>query len=133
MLVWISPVELTDTIAGAEDDQLTRLLTLIVFPFPTVAVARSCCWPPAGTVGFTGVTAMESREPVPDRLVVCGLVLASSVTVSVPALVPSAVGVKLTEILQLAPAARVFGDWGQFENSAKSPETAIPEMVRGTF
>ena len=132
MLVWTSPVELTSTIAGAADDQLTRLLTSIVFPFPPVPVATSCCWLPAGNAGFTGVTTMESSEPVPDRLTVCGLVLASSVTVSIPALVPSEVGVKLAEILQLAPAARVFGDGGQFENSAKSPETAIPEMVSGT-
>jgi hypothetical protein len=43
--------------------------------------------------------------PVPVKATVCGLPLALSFTVSVPVLVPVAVGVKVTSIAQLAPAA----------------------------
>jgi hypothetical protein len=43
--------------------------------------------------------------PVPVKATVCGLPLALSFTVSVPVLAPVAVGVKVTSIVQLAPAA----------------------------
>ena len=43
--------------------------------------------------------------PVPVKLAVCGLLLASSVTVKVPPLVPVAVGLKVTLIVQVAHAA----------------------------
>lgn len=46
-------------------------------------------------------------------------------------LAPRAVGVKVTGILQLAPAARVLGAIGQLEVCAKSPEVVIPLIVRG--
>jgi len=46
---------------------------------------------------------------VPDRLADCGLVFALSVMVRVPVLVPGAVGVNVTEIVQLAPAPNVLG------------------------
>jgi hypothetical protein len=42
------------------------------------------------------------------------------------------VGVKVIKIVQLSFAASVFGDIGQFEVWAKSPEVEIPAMVRGT-
>ena len=51
--------------------------------------------------------------PLPLKLTVCGLPLALSVMLSVSVLVPSALGVKVNEILQLAPAARVAGLIGQ--------------------
>jgi hypothetical protein len=86
-------------------------------------------------VGLAGVTAIESRPvraPVPDKLTVCGLVLALSVTVKVPVRVPGAVGVNATEIEQEAAAPNVPGDNGQVEVCAKSPEVEIPEMVSGS-
>jgi len=43
--------------------------------------------------------------PVPERLTACGLPLALSVTVMVPGWLPMAVGVKVTLMEQLAPAA----------------------------
>src|SRR5437762_4467646 len=43
--------------------------------------------------------------PVPERLAVCGLLVALSVTVKAPLRVPVAVGVKVTLIVQFAPAA----------------------------
>jgi CRISPR/Cas system-associated exonuclease Cas4 (RecB family) len=43
--------------------------------------------------------------PVPVKATVCGLPLALSFTVSVPVLAPVAVGVKVTLMVQVAPAA----------------------------
>ena len=47
------------------------------------------------------------RIAVPVILEVCGLPLALSVTLTVPVMVPTAVGAKLTVIVQLLPAARL--------------------------
>ena len=44
-------------------------------------------------------------SPVPERLTVCGLPLALSVTISVPVREPTAVGVKVTLMAQLEFAA----------------------------
>jgi len=55
-----------------------------------------------------------------------------SLTVKVPLNAPSADGVKVREILQFAPAARVFGVNGQVvEDSAKLPEGEMLLMVSG--
>jgi hypothetical protein len=45
----------------------------------------------------------------------CGLVDASSVTVSVPGFVPATVGVNVTETVQDVLAAKVLGEIGQFD------------------
>ena len=85
--------------------------------------------------GFVGVTKIESkpeRVPVPDRLAARGLPGALSEMDKVPVRVPSAVGVKVTEIAQLAPAPKVLGDNGQVEVCAKSPEVETPQIVSGT-
>lgn len=105
---------------------------LTVWLFLNVPVAVSCCCCPVNTEGFVGLIEIVERpdkEPDPDRLAVCGLVFALSVMVRVPVLAPSAVGVNVIETVQLDPAANVFGDRGQFEVCAKSPETEIPEVV----
>jgi len=118
-----------------DDDQLTKLLILIVRPLLNVPVATSCCRFPAGTVGLIGAMEIEVRpesDPVPDRLTVWGLVLALSVMLRVPPRVPSAVGVNVTEIVQPKPAAKVFGEMGQFDVWPKSPEVEIAEMVSAT-
>jgi len=63
-----------------------------------------------------GVTAIDSRigaVPVPVSDTVCGLESPVSVTVSVALRAPWALGVKVTEIVQLTPAARVAGLTGQ--------------------
>ena len=75
--------------------------------------------------------------PVPLKATVCGEPPALSVIVSVPERAPAAVGVKVIEIVQLAPIARLLP---QVLISEKSPETAIapsvsaavPELVRIT-
>ena len=72
-------------------------------------------WPPDGS------TARSPYCPVPVSAIVCGLLLALSVTVSVAVRVPVAPGVKVREIVQLDLAAtlppHVFV-------SAKSPGSA---------
>ena len=75
---------------------------------------------------------MTGDVPVPLKVAVCGEFEAASLTVSFPVRAPRAVGVKVTEILQLDLAANVFGDSGQVEVCAKSPEVEIPVRVRGT-
>jgi hypothetical protein len=75
---------------------------------------------------------IKGASPTPLNWAVWGEFEALSVTVSVPVRVPVAVGVKVTEILQFPPAANVFGDNGQVEVCAKSPDAEIPEMLRGT-
>jgi hypothetical protein len=94
----------------------------------------------AGLVVFTSWTLNPSDgadkaagvTPVPFTFAVCGEFKALSLTVSVPVRVPSAVGVKVIEIVQLSFVASVLGDSGQSEVWAKSPEIEIPVMVRGT-
>jgi hypothetical protein len=49
----------------------------------------------------------DALEPVPLKLTVCGLPLALSETDRVPLTVPPAVGVKITLIVQVPPAAKV--------------------------
>jgi len=57
---------------------------------------------------------------------------ALSLTVRIPVREPEAVGVKVAEMVQLSFTANVFGDSGQVEVCAKSPEVEIPVIVRGT-
>lgn len=68
------------------------------------------------------------RTPVPDRFKAWGLVLASSVTVTVPVSDPTVVGVKVMLIEQLLLAARVVTQ----PVAAKSPVVATLVMFRGT-
>ncbi len=55
-----------------------------------------------------------------------------SFTLRVPVLAPRTVGVKVTEILQLAPAASVLGAIGHFEVCPNSAEAEILLIVSGT-
>jgi hypothetical protein len=78
-----------------------------------------------------GDTLAPGPVPVPLRGTVCGLVLASSVTVSVPVLVPEVVGVKVTSIRQLPrgktkPSHRFISLF----LTAKSPVVAVLLNVR---
>jgi hypothetical protein len=74
--------------------------------------------------------AVTGRIPDPVSVVICGLLLALSVTIKLPVRVPNALGVNVTLIEQDAPAASTPGDMGQLLVEAKSPEAAIPLMVR---
>jgi len=131
---WTTPAELTDATPEADEDQVTYGVMFSDKPLCQYPVAVSCCCCPTASDGLGGVTPMEFNEvsdPVPDKAAVCGLVPALSVMVRVPVRVPTVVGVKVTEILQVAPAASVFGVRGQVEVEvwAKLPEVEIPEMV----
>lgn len=72
-------------------------------------------------------TTAVAETPVPVRLTVCEPVPALSVIVTAPVRVPAAVGVKVTLIEQMLPAAIVPG---QVSVSAKSPLAAMPVTVR---
>jgi hypothetical protein len=71
--------------------------------------------------------AADALKPVPVKATLCGLLLASSVMVSVPVRAPRAVGVKVTVTAQLAFAASVAA---QLLLCAKSPLMLIPLMLR---
>jgi hypothetical protein len=75
---------------------------------------------------------LTKSTPEPVRAALCGLVGASSLTVRTPDLAPPAVGVNVTEIMQFAVAASVFGISGQLEVSAKSPEGEMLAIPSGT-
>ena len=127
-----SPVELTEATPEADEDHVTYGVIFIGGPVGQEPVAVSCCCWASGIDGLAGVTVMEAifvSDPVPDSATVCGLELAVSVMVRAPVNVPIAVGVKVTEILQLAPMARVFGVSGQVEVCAKLLDAEIPEIV----
>jgi hypothetical protein len=73
----------------------------------------------------------NTASPVPDRLTLCGLPAALSVTVNKPVRLPDAVGVNVMLKEQLAPAARDpvrLGEGIQVSVSAKSPVMAILVM-----
>ena len=58
---------------------------------------------------LVGAKLAAGAIPVPERVTVCGLPVASSVTVIAPGWLPVAVGVKVTLMEQLAPAATEAG------------------------
>lgn len=68
-----------------------------------------------------------TEVPVPLKLTVCGESPALSVIVNVPVRLPADVGVKVTEIVQLAPAATLLP---QVLTSAKSPDALMEAMER---
>jgi hypothetical protein len=65
---------------------------------------------------------------VPVRPAVCGLLLALSLTVNSPVLVPFACGVKVTLIVHLLRAARLVVQ--VVADTAKSPVVEIAMLVR---
>ena len=60
-----------------------------------------------------GDTLAVGSNPVPPKLTVCGLPEALSVSASDPVRAPPAVGVNVTLMAQLAPAAICEGAMGQ--------------------
>ena len=74
-------------------------------------MAVNCSEVPTITEEDAGETATETSEgatPVPLSETTCGLEVAVSIIVRVPARDPAAAGVNVTEMVQLAPAARVW-------------------------
>ena len=69
----------------------------------------------AAAAGVTTIWLRPSMVPVPVRLATWGFVLASSLMVSAPVRVPSAIGVNVTDTVQVDPGASVFGARGHVE------------------
>jgi len=76
-----------------------------------LAVPTRC--PPKASVPDVSVTVAAGEVPVPVSEISWGLPDASSVTRTAAVRVPVVVGVKVTEMVQLAPAASVLGASGQ--------------------
>src|SRR5215203_3447481 len=70
------------------------------------------------------VTAGPGATPVPLSATACGLPGALSLIVTEAVRVPAAVGLKVAEIVQLAPGASVLGLSGQLLSWTKSPALA---------
>jgi hypothetical protein len=109
----------------AEELQLTEVVKFCVLPSLNVPVAVNCCLLPHKIEGAAGVTARETKigaDPVPDRLATWGLLPVSSVTVSVPILLPVADGLNATLMLHLLSAGTLVP---QVLVSAKSPAATM--------
>ena len=86
-------------------------------------MALSWSVPPNGTDAGEGLTEIETSVavvPLPLRETFCGLLFAPSVKLRVPDRFPVVVGLKVTDAVQLAPAANVLGLMGQLEAAEKS-------------
>lgn len=104
------------TVATDVAEEVQVAVRLFWLPSLYVPVAANCWVSPAATDAVAGVTAMETRMgavPVPLRDTVCEVETPTSEMVSVPVRDPSALGVKVTEMVQLPPAASVAGLTGQ--------------------
>jgi hypothetical protein len=82
---------------------------------------------PDGSEAVVIVSVAAAATPVPFSDTACGLAAALSVIEIEPVGVPAAVGVKVTEMVQLAPAATLVP---QVLVSAKLDEAAILLIVR---
>lgn len=100
----VMPVRATDCL-------LAKVNVLAALVVPTVC---------DGKVKLVGVNVAWA-VPVPVSGTVCGLLFALSVIVIAPVRVPVAVGVKVTLILQFAPAASVAPQGFGLVTRAKSP------------
>jgi hypothetical protein len=103
-----NPVALMEAKPVGSTLHVTLVVKFLGGPLLYVPVAVYCSELPTNRIAFPGVTAMDSRagaRPVPVRETVWGELAAPSVKVSVPVLVPVAVGVKVTPTLQDLSAA----------------------------
>ncbi len=84
---------------------LSVAVPLLVSVTACAALVVPTCWLLKVSVVLERVTAgAVAATPVPVRLTLCGLPAALSVIDTVPVRVPVAVGVKVTLMVQLAPA-----------------------------
>jgi hypothetical protein len=127
-----TPPAATVATARFEDVQVTYLLMSWEVPFVKVPIAVNCCCVPDSIVELAGFTAIEDspvRVPVPLSFAVWGLVLALSTMERVPTREPSARGVKFTETVHFAPAAKVAGAKGQLVVTPKSARELVIELM----
>jgi hypothetical protein len=115
--VEVVPVEVGVTVAGASVQvesigaPVQVKATGVVKPLRPVTVTVKLAMEPAATVGAVGetVTLKSGLEdvPTPVSTAICGLLASLSATFSVALAAAAAVGVKVTVMGQVAPAARV--------------------------
>lgn len=102
------------------------MVTVLELPLASVNVLLALVLPSASLPKFAvagvSVTVPPAAAPVPDKLAVCGLFDALSVTVRVPVAAPVAVGLNVTLMLQELFAA---SEVPQVLVSAKTPLTAM--------
>jgi hypothetical protein len=108
---------------------ITAFVPLLV----TVTVNGALVVPTVSSPKFTGEGDIAISLPLPLKAIVCGLMQALSVTTIDPERVPTAAGVKVTDIVHFPPAARLLPH--PFAVIVKSlafvPPTAMLEIVRG--
>src|SRR5437867_1489177 len=96
------------------------------------ALVVASSWLPKSRL--VGANPTPGAVPFPLSVMICGLPPASSASDSVPVRAPEAVGVKVTLMVQFAPAAKVAGLVGQALApvlvAAKSPEAANELVVK---
>jgi hypothetical protein len=102
--------------------RLSRVNTFAGLEVPTDTLPK---------LAVTGVS-LACTPPVPERATVCGLLGELSVMVSVPVLGPNCVGVKVTLIVQLFPAASVLPQGFVLVARAKSPLVEMLLMLSVT-
>lgn len=101
-------------IASAAFPVLVKVTTCVALLVPT-------SWPLNVRLVGERPTAGAAAVPVPTSETLCGLPLASSVTLRAAFRAPLAVGLKVKLIMQFAPAARVDGLAAHVLVSEKSP------------
>ena len=129
--VLVSPgaieVGLNAQLAGALPEQLKLMLPVNPdwLAAETLKVVESV---PLGTVDvLVGDDSEKATPPVPASCTTCGLPAASSVMVTAPVRAPATVGVKVTSMVQSAPAATALP---QVFVCAKSPVISMLVMAK---
>ena len=105
------PIELLNFAIFVEDDvQVTDRVMSWIAPLLNVPSATNCSAKPSGSEALDGLTEIDVRptsEPLPERLIICGLFIASSRTANTPPRNPLARGVKVTLMVQLPPGIKL--------------------------
>ena len=92
---------------GAGSEQLSVTVPLKSLVVPATLTEKVAGWPAATVAELEELAEgeMEKSVPVPDNETICGLSVALSTMTSVAVLLPTAVGVNVTVIVQLPPPA----------------------------
>jgi hypothetical protein len=125
-----SPDVLMDVMESAAVPEFVSVMVCATLVEPSVCEAKVRLVGESVTAG----AATAGGVPVPLKATVCGESPALSVIVSVPVRLPAAVGVKVTEMVHVAPVATLLS---HVCGSAKSPDAlidviasaAVPEFV----
>ena len=120
-------------VAGTANSALARILVIASGALPVLVSATTrdvlsvlIVWlPKAKLVGLRPIPGAGATKPVPLRLTLLGVPAALWIRESVPVRGPVLVGVKVTLIVQLAPAANVAGLSGQVLLRANSALAAM--------